>query len=424
MRIAVWHNLPSGGGKRALYDHVRGLTARGHDVTAFCPPSADQDYLPLAPIVPEHVLPLTEPDPPPAPLRWLMQRAGASAGRLPEIPPMLAHAAAFAAIVERGDFDVVLASSCRTFYTPFVGRMLKIPSALYLNEPCRRLFEARPSLPWLAAPSLPGPWWHPRTARHWIGDAIRVHSVRVQAREEWTNIRAFETVLVNSRFSRESVLRAHGFDAEVCYLGVDTDHFMAGDDDREPVVLSVGEFGRHKNPLFVIRAVAATRRRPPLVWIANRVDEALFEEATRLAAALAVTMILHTNVSEGELVRHYQRAAVFAYAPRLEPFGFAPLEANACATPVVAVAEGGVRETVSHGETGLVVDGDHGAMAAALDLLLENPVMAREMGRSGARLVRRLWTVGASTDRLETSLLAIARNSRHELERRRKRAIA
>src|SRR5258708_7701650 len=25
MKIAVWHNLPSGGGKRALHDHVRGL---------------------------------------------------------------------------------------------------------------------------------------------------------------------------------------------------------------------------------------------------------------------------------------------------------------------------------------------------------------------------------------------------------------
>jgi hypothetical protein len=30
MKIAVWHNLGSGGGKRALYDHVVGLLARGH----------------------------------------------------------------------------------------------------------------------------------------------------------------------------------------------------------------------------------------------------------------------------------------------------------------------------------------------------------------------------------------------------------
>jgi hypothetical protein len=30
MKIAVWQNLPSGGGKRALYYHVRGLVELGH----------------------------------------------------------------------------------------------------------------------------------------------------------------------------------------------------------------------------------------------------------------------------------------------------------------------------------------------------------------------------------------------------------
>jgi len=32
LKIAVWHNLPSGGGKRALYQHVKGLVDRGHDL--------------------------------------------------------------------------------------------------------------------------------------------------------------------------------------------------------------------------------------------------------------------------------------------------------------------------------------------------------------------------------------------------------
>jgi hypothetical protein len=32
MKIAVWYNLPSGGAKRALYYHVRGLVERGHTV--------------------------------------------------------------------------------------------------------------------------------------------------------------------------------------------------------------------------------------------------------------------------------------------------------------------------------------------------------------------------------------------------------
>ena len=57
MKIAVWHNLPSGGGKRALYNHVRGLRERGHTLESWCPPTADQNYLPLSELIAEHVVP-------------------------------------------------------------------------------------------------------------------------------------------------------------------------------------------------------------------------------------------------------------------------------------------------------------------------------------------------------------------------------
>ena len=415
MRIAVWHNLPSGGGKRALYDHVRQLLARGHHVTAWCPPTADTGYLPLKTIVTEHVLPLGERPELPAAVELVMKQAGAYTERLRDMQAMLAHAAKFAEIVNRGGFDVVLANSCGAFFTPFVGRYLEVPAVLYLQEPCRRLFEARPELPWLTEPAPARPWWHPGAARQWLGDALRVYPVRLQAREEWTNIRTFDPVLVNSRFSRESVLRAHGVEATVCYLGIDTDRFVNADREREPIALSVGEFGRHKNPLFVIRAVGASRRKPPLTWIANRVDGTLLEEARRVAAGLGVTLDVKSNLTEDELVSWYQRAGVFVYAPRLEPFGFTPLEASACGAPVVAVAEGGVRETVSHGETGLVVDADPELMGAAIDQLMESPSRARAMGQAGAKQVRSAWTLAAAGDRLEGHLVAAAKRPRRNV---------
>src|SRR5262249_43819292 len=57
MKIAVWHNLPSGGGKRALFYHVRGLVERGHEVVSWSLDTADRDYIPLSDLVVEHVLP-------------------------------------------------------------------------------------------------------------------------------------------------------------------------------------------------------------------------------------------------------------------------------------------------------------------------------------------------------------------------------
>lgn len=47
IKIAVFHNLPSGGAKRALFDHVKYLTNSHHKVDVFIPSTANEDYLPL-----------------------------------------------------------------------------------------------------------------------------------------------------------------------------------------------------------------------------------------------------------------------------------------------------------------------------------------------------------------------------------------
>ena len=45
MKIAVWHNLPSGGSSRALHEQLRGLHQRGHQIELWTNPMADLAYL-------------------------------------------------------------------------------------------------------------------------------------------------------------------------------------------------------------------------------------------------------------------------------------------------------------------------------------------------------------------------------------------
>jgi len=73
MKIAIWHNLPSGGAKRALWNHVSGLLKRGHKIEAWRPETADKNFLPLGELCPEHVLPLQPSPYKPAPkfLGWI-----------------------------------------------------------------------------------------------------------------------------------------------------------------------------------------------------------------------------------------------------------------------------------------------------------------------------------------------------------------
>ena len=107
------------------------------------------------------------------------------------------------------------------------------------------------------------------------------------------------------------------------------------------------------------------------------------------------------GVSDDELVALYHRAGVLIYAPRLEPFGLALLEANACGLPVVAVTEGGPRETVKDGLNGFLVEPDPQAVADAAERVLMDHDLARKMGEDARKWVEEKWSLQQSVDRLE-----------------------
>lgn len=407
MRIAVWHNLPSGGAKRALYEMVRGLVARGHHVEAWCPASADPAYLPLREWIPEHVLPFEW-----TPRPWgsgLRGAAGAYQDTARQIRLLDRHSRECAEQINRGGFDLLFVHPCMYQAVGPIGRYVRLPRVLYLQEPLRPLYEALPSLPWAALPSPRRFAWSPRYLRWFLPDLLRVQTPRLRLREEQFNARRFQRILVNSLYSRESILRAYGLESDVCYLGINADRFHPTHVPRENFTIGLGAIRFHKGLDRAIRALAALppADRPPLVWIGNDADPDYERQTRQLAADLGVELCLKTAVSDPEVIDLFNRARLMLYTSRLEPFGFAPLEANACETPVVAIAEGGVRETVAHEHNGLLVPGsDPVALSRAILHLLRNPELAHRMGQLGRQRVLGHWTWDATLDRLETYLHA------------------
>jgi glycosyltransferase involved in cell wall biosynthesis len=405
VRIAVWHNLPSGGGKRALYDHVRGLLARGHTVEAWCPPTADPAYLPLNRLIPEHVVGLEAPEAGLARRMWW--GLGEYRTTKARVRAMEVHCRECARQIEAGGFDVLFANSCQFYGAPFIGRYVDLPAVLYLQEPYRYLYEAAPRLPWPALDEPKRLRDLPAHALRFLSNLLYVQSMRIRAREELQNAEAFDAVLVNSLFSREAILRVYGVQARTCYLGVDAARFRDERKPREPFVLGLGAMHPLKNLGLVLRAVGrVTKPRPPLVWVGNAADPEYLSAQQELVKELGVDFQPRVRVTDAEVLDLLNRASVLLYAPRLEPFGFAPLEANACGLPVVAVAEGGVRETVIDGVNGLVVEPDADAMARAIEWLRDDPAYARTLAAQGRELVEKKWSLERAIDRLEAQLLS------------------
>ncbi len=408
MRIAVWHNLPSGGGKRALYDHVQGLLARGHYVESWCPPTADQDFLSIGDLVLEHTIPLHAPDNAGWSSAFARLRGGGT-----QIPALLkaldTHSQCCAKEINGRHFDVLLAGSSTLFGVTGLARYINIPTLLYLQEPYRSLYEALPRLPW---PALASPEHFRLSAvSERLRDATRIRALRIQAREELAGVRAYDRVLANSYFSRESMLRAYGIDAAVCYLGVDTERYHDLGLARKHLVVGIGAFRPHKRVDVVIEAVGKMKLpRPALTWIGNAADPQYLRELMDLAERRGVNFTPLVAVSGEDVVRVLNEAAVMAYAPTLEPFGYAPLEAAACGLPVVAHAEGGVRETVIAGESGLLVDNE-AELRHGLQRILDDEPYARRMGATARRLVEATWSLSAATDRLESHLRDVVKRN-------------
>jgi len=104
------------------------------------------------------------------------------------------------------------------------------------------------------------------------------------------------------------------------------------------------------------------------------------------------------SLDQEELCRYYAAADVCAMPSLYESFGLVALEAQACGCPVVASGVGGLRYVVVGGETGFhVPPEDDRALADSLALVLLNRHLARRLGDSGAKRVRRdfLWPIVA-----------------------------
>ena len=386
MRIAVFHNLPSGGAKRALHGFVRHLTETGHRVDAFLPDTADEAYLPLARVAHRCVT---------FPVRRTV--AGVIASTLRYVPSPSSILGDLARVqrriaddIDKGEYDVVFVEQDRYVLSPFVLKFVQTPTVYYCQQPyrsnegiLRRLSQPRHD-------GLIRTLW----SRHVVSKAM--------AAIDRQNAAAAHYILANSCFSREAILGAYGLNAFVCYLGVDVGLFKPTGVDRENLVLSVGALIANKGYDFLVKSFAriAERIRPPLVIVANSVDRPWRRYIEQLAAQLGVRLEIRTMVSEVELCLYYNKAKLFAYAPYLEPFGLAPLEAMACGAPVIAIKEGGIRESVLDGETGVLTQRDEGLFAEAVTELLYDEKKREGLAERGIEAIRRSWTQELATERL------------------------
>jgi len=250
-------------------------------------------------------------------------------------------------LITDGGYDAVWVMH---FKTMWILPLLAKPTVLHFLEPPRSYYE---------------PWIY-KEKPFYMKALIKVHGLI----DSYIGKKYIKYGVAISSFAAENAYRAYGKFLNTVYPGVDEQMFYPENMwARRNYVLLVGGGDRTKQVELAIASLALLHEdvRPKLGIVSKKRDD-----LQKLADDFKVTIEWHENITTEKLRQLYQRAICTVCTSVAEPFGLTAIESVACGTPVVAVDEGGFRETVTEC-VGVRVARHPLPMAEAIAFFITNP---------------------------------------------------
>ncbi|HEY7621826.1 MAG TPA: glycosyltransferase [Solirubrobacteraceae bacterium] len=191
---------------------------------------------------------------------------------------------------------------------------------------------------------------------------------------DWIAAQRVDAYIANSQTTKRRVARYFGREATVLHPPVEVQRFTPATPDDAYVVLS--ELMPHKRIDLAVRAFNELRL--PLIVVGNGPD------ARRLHRLAGPTVSFTGRVTDAEAAHLLARARALVVTAT-EEFGIAAVEAQAAGRPVIALREGGVRETVIEGETGAFFERPDPAELAAVVRSFDAPAVDPDACVANAR---------------------------------------
>jgi D-inositol-3-phosphate glycosyltransferase len=160
---------------------------------------------------------------------------------------------------------------------------------------------------------------------------------------------------------------------------------IVGLDQAAHIITFVGRIQPHKGPEVLIRSIAELVSHSPhlraklivnIIGGASGANQSEVERLKELTSWLTIDDVVRfaPPIPREDLPNWYRASDLVCVPSYSESFGLVALEAQACGTPVVATAVGGLRTAVADGISGVLVDGhDPRAWSSVLARLLQEP---------------------------------------------------
>lgn len=242
-----------------------------------------------------------------------------------------------ASIINSGQYDAAFVLPSKYTQAPFILRFLKIPVVYYCQEPLRMVYE-----PLFRVGKKVG-------LRRYYYEKINRF---IRKKIDIYNLKKANVILSNSNYTGGYIKRVYDITSKTCYMGVDTSFFKP---DPKAIkkydILYIGAMDKSENYDFFIKTLKYMR------IDMNKVRFLLKEKEW-----------ISSNI---EMRKLYQSAKIIVCLGYKEPFGLMPIEAMACALPVVAINSGGYKETVIDGVNGYLAPKDMIALSQKIKMSLD-----------------------------------------------------
>ena len=163
---------------------------------------------------------------------------------------------------------------------------------------------------------------------------------------DYVSSQRIDTIIANSKFIARRIKKFWNRDARVIYLPVDVSRFNPSEKPREDFYVAFSRLVPYKRIDLAISACKKLSKKLVVIGGGSEMDN-----LKKLAAGDKNITFLG-RAPDDVLEDHLQRCKALLFCAE-EDFGFVPLEAQACGTPVIAFGKGGALETVVSRKTGL-----------------------------------------------------------------------
>jgi len=223
----------------------------------------------------------------------------------------------------------------------------------------------------------------------------------IVSRAEKTISNVYRYFIAVSQSTKEELIKRFGINPNSIVVipnGIDHEKYRPGSKDSRPTILWVGRMKRYKNLDHLIKAYRIVKQKTPdvqLIIIGSGDQEQRMKELVRRLELRDVYFL--GRVSEDVKIKWMQRAWIIVSTSIIEGWGMTIIEAAACKTPAVAYNVPGLRDSVKHMETGILVEpGNIRLLAEAIIQLLSDDDLRGVLAENAYRYAHKFdWDITA-----------------------------